>query len=153
MIERLDLSDDATAEAVFALQRRSYRVEAHRIGYERIPPLVETLEDLRRCGEQFLGWRESGALAAAISFKREGDLVDIHRLVVDPAWFRRGLARRLVRAVLALPGASRVIVSTGEANLPARRLYESERFRLVETVTLADGLRIARFEWGARAAG
>lgn len=144
MIAALDLSERATAEAVLALQRRSYRVEADLIGYDGIPPLHESLEALQGCGEEFLAWREDGQIAAAISFKRDGDLLDIHRLVVDPAHFRRGLGRALVRAVLALPGAARWIVSTGEANEPARRLYAAEGFRTVATRTFADGLRVVQ---------
>lgn len=149
MITRLDPTDSATAVALLEVQRRAYRVEAERIGFDGIPPLHETLEQLQACGEEFLGWRADGRIGAAISWKRLGDMADIHRLVVDPDHFRRGLGRMLVRAVQALPGVARAIVSTGALNAPARRLYEAEGFRVVATVTLAPGVDIVRFAWVA----
>lgn len=145
MMVRLDPSDDSTARVLLELQRRAYRVEAALLGRDDIPALHEDLDTLRRCGEEFLGWREVGRLAAAISWKAVGDTLDIHRLVVEPAHFRRGLGRTLVRAVLGLPGFARVIVSTGAANLPARRLYESEGFRESALVEVRPGLEVVRF--------
>jgi len=145
MIVRLDVSDADTASHVLELQRRSYRVEADLIGYDRIPPLMEELDALLACTEEFHGWMESGRLAGAISFRRAGSEIDIHRMMVDPAWFRRGIARRLVRWASSLEGVSRLVVSTAEANGPARRLYESEGFRLLERVRVEDRLWIVRF--------
>jgi len=52
----------------------------------------------------------------------EGSVVDIDRLIVDPARLRRGIGARLVRRALGLASGARV--STGRANAPARSLYE-----------------------------
>jgi hypothetical protein len=54
-----------------------------------------------------------------------------------------GFARRLVEQVLAEGGPA--IVSTGAANAPAIALYEGLGFRLVDTVVVEGGLRIAQF--------
>lgn len=149
----LDLGDDAQLRALHSLNRRAYRVEADLIGYDGIPGLVESLDELRGCGEEFHGLVEGGALLAAISFKREGGLVDIHRLVVDPVAFRRGLGRRLLRHVLALSGVHAAVVGTAEANLPACRLYESEGFVLTERFSVPPGLALVRFSKALGAAG
>jgi GNAT superfamily N-acetyltransferase len=153
MLVRLDLSEPDTARGVLGLQRRSYRIEADLIGYEGIPPLHEELHELQACGEEFHGWREAGELLAAISFRRAGRELDVHRMMVDPGHFRRGLARRLLRFVMALPEVERTLVSTGAANLPACRLYESEGFTRLAPVTLPDGLQLARFERTGRLVG
>ena len=64
-----------------------------------------------------------------MSWKRSGPLVDIHRLVVHPDRFRRGIAGALLDALEAhQPDAERWIVATGAANEPARRLYERHGF-------------------------
>ncbi|CAB4602912.1 MAG: hypothetical protein F2534_22915 [Actinobacteria bacterium] len=47
MIERLDLSDPAIAAQVLAIQRAAYAQEAELVGYDAIPPLHETLDELR----------------------------------------------------------------------------------------------------------
>jgi hypothetical protein len=51
----LDLCDQPTASELLELQRRAYRVEAELIGSFAIPALHETLAELQRCGETFLG--------------------------------------------------------------------------------------------------
>jgi ribosomal protein S18 acetylase RimI-like enzyme len=147
MIElvHLDITDPQTAGAVLDLQRRAYRVEAELIGSEGIPPLQETLEELQRCGESFLGAAVDGRLSGAISWRVDAATIDIHRLVVDPDHFRRGLGTALVRSLLkSEPDASHAIVQTGAENEPAARLYLREGFQRVDEVSL-DGVRVARF--------
>jgi hypothetical protein len=84
-LRALDLADPALAGETLALQRRAYRVEADLIGDDRIPPLHETLDELQRCGETVLGVFVGGRLAGFVSWKRDGHLLDLHRLAVDPA--------------------------------------------------------------------
>lgn len=146
-IARLDLGDLETATELLELQRRAYRVEAELIGCDGIPPLHETLLELRGCGESFLGARVDGRLVGAVSWRRAGDTLDIHRLVVDPGAFRRGTGSALVSAVLAAePGATHAIVQTGADNEPARALYLRAGFEPVDELVLDGGLRIARFQ-------
>jgi ribosomal protein S18 acetylase RimI-like enzyme len=143
---RLDLSDASLASELLTLQRRAYRVEADLIGAEEIPPLRETLAELQACGETFLGARVEGALAGAISWRVDGETIDLHRLVVDPAHFRKGVGLALVRAALAAePRARCAIVQTGASNEPARALYQREGFMPVDEVEPTPGLRVARF--------
>lgn len=60
---------------------------------------------------------------------RDVDGVDIDRLVVDPAIYRRGAGRKLVQAVLTRAGHRRTIVSTGWSYLPALALYRELGFQ------------------------
>ena len=87
-LQRLDIVDRETAEAVLQLQQVAYRIEAELIGSDGIPPLWETIEDLRTCGEEFLGVTVNGALVGAISWRYSAGTIDIHRLVVEPEHFR-----------------------------------------------------------------
>ena len=142
----LDLSDPRVATELLELQRRAYRVEAELIGTDEIPPLRETLGDLQECGETFLGVRIDSVLAGAVSWRLDGETIDLHRLVVDPVHFRRGVGQALVRAALAVePRARRAIVQTGAANEPAKTLYRREGFVPLDELELVPGLRVARF--------
>jgi len=146
-IAALDLGDDATLETLVALQRASYTVEAELIGAPSLPPLRETPEQLRGSGETFLGARREGALVGAVSYKRADATVDIHRLVVDPAAFRGGVATALLDALEDREGGARHwIVGTGAANLPARTLYERRGFAPVEERIVPGGVRWVRME-------
>ncbi|HET9654474.1 MAG TPA: hypothetical protein VFP72_03920 [Kineosporiaceae bacterium] len=65
LISVLDLGGVATAAAVLGLQRAAYAVEAAVIGHEGIPPLTESLEQLRQAGLTWLGTTVDGHLVAA----------------------------------------------------------------------------------------
>jgi ribosomal protein S18 acetylase RimI-like enzyme len=132
---------------VLELQRRSYRVEAELIGTDAIPPLTETVDELRTSEEKFLGAFVDDRLAGVVSWKFDGKTIDIHRLAVEPSFFRRGIGVALVRAALASePGARRSIVQTGAANEPAKALYRGEGFVEIGEREVGDGVRVARFE-------
>lgn len=143
MIVPLDLSDDATVEAVQRIAVHAYAVEAELIGSTAIPALHETVDDIRRLPLRWLGGFVDGELVAFVGFSKVDDVLDIDRLCVTPSHFRLGFARRLVEQVLAEGGPA--IVSTGAANAPAIALYEGLGFRLVDTVAMESGLRIAQF--------
>lgn len=128
-IRPLDLGDGPTLQALVALQRASYRIEAELLGARTLPALTETPRRLRAAGETVLGAYEGERLVGAVAWKRRGAVVDIHRLVVHPDRFRRGIAGRLLRALDEREAdARRTVVATGAANAPARRLYERHGF-------------------------
>lgn len=56
-------------------------------------------------------------------------------LYVDPARMRQGIGRALVRRVLADNPARPMALEVLCGNEPARRLYESEGFRVTETLS------------------
>ena len=58
--------------------------------------------------------------------------LDIHRLIVHPNHFRRGIAQHLLEFVLKLElNAKSYIVQTGALNLPAIGLYQKLGFTAV----------------------
>jgi ribosomal protein S18 acetylase RimI-like enzyme len=137
-IHRLDLSDDDTLRGLWELQRAAYAVEAELIGFDGIPPLHESLEDLRACGESFLG---TEGLTGAVSWVRLDDgTLDICRLVVHPRAHRTGVASALLDALDDLEPADRAVVSTGTANLPALSLYRRRGFVPTGVRDLAPGV-------------
>ncbi|MER7458283.1 GNAT family N-acetyltransferase [Micromonospora sp. NPDC126480] len=148
-------ADEALARSLLAVQHAAYAVEAAMIGDDRIPPLRETVADLR---EASLRWLAAFAAdlpgvkpgveprpVGAIAWSEDDTTVDIDRLVVDPAAHRRGVGRALVGAVLARAGVRRVLVATGRANRPARRLYESLGFTAIGDEEVIPHLWISRY--------
>ena len=146
-VAELDLGDEETLDRLVALQRASYAVEAQLIGAAELPPMRETPEQLRACRETFLGARREGRLVGAVSFRRAGGTVDIHRLVVDPGAFRGGVATALLDALEAREaGATHWTVGTGAANAPARALYERRGFEATEERVVPGGIRWVRLD-------
>jgi SAM-dependent methyltransferase len=143
VIERLDLSDGGTVARVLEIQRAAYAREAELVGFDSIPPLHETLDELQRQPLEWLGVVEDGVIVGAMAITGEARECDIDRLVVDPMWHRRGIGRRLVQAVTH---HAVVTVSTGAANAPAVALYESLGFRRVGETEVAPGFWTVQFE-------
>ena len=143
----LDLADEAIARSVLALQRETYAVEAALIGTDGIPQLTETLDELRAAGLGWLGTFDEAGLAGAVSWKVLDDgTVDIHRLVVAPRAFRRGVASALLDALdTRFPGRP-ILVSTGRDNGPAVELYRRRGFTVVREREAIPGLWIAELE-------
>ena len=102
MIQKIKISQAREAVQILELQRLSYRIEADLIGSEAIPALNETLEQLQDCTETFYGFLEGQKIVGAISFKLEHDTLDIHRIMVHPNHFRKGIACALLDFALNL---------------------------------------------------
>jgi GNAT superfamily N-acetyltransferase len=114
--------DAALASDLLALQHEAYAVEAALVGDDRIPPLHESLAALRAAPLRWTGAFIDDRLAGAVAVTDDGELIDVHRLVVAPASARRGIGSALVRSVLAARRPT--VVATGRDNAPARALYE-----------------------------
>ena len=152
-IHELDLGAPGIADEVVTLQRASYRIEADILGARTLPVLKESPRKLRRAREHFLGAFEGERLVGAVSWKRKGALVDIHRLVVHPDCFRRGIANALLDALEALqPDAERWMVATGAVNEPARKLYEGHGFVAVGEQLVDGSITIVTYERRASSA-
>ena len=144
---RLNLSDPDTLRRLWDLQRASYAVEAELIGFDGIPALHESLEELRDCGESFLGLNDETGLAGAVSWVRlQDDTLDICRLMVHPRAHRRGIATALLDALDRAEPAQRAVVSTGTANHPALGLYKRRGFTPVGTRLIAPGTSLTLLE-------
>jgi len=133
--------DPVVAQAIVALQRRAYRIEAELIGYPALPPLRESPADIMVSAEQFQGITSRGRLAAVISTDRAGETTTICRLCVAPECARRGYGTRLVGHVVRTARGP-LLVSTARANTPAVGLYLKLGFETHREWTSPDGLAL-----------
>lgn len=147
MIKQLDITDQAIAKQVLEVQLPAYQVEAELIGFTEIPPLKDTVATLQACEEQFYGFYIGDELAGVISFQWVEDVLDIHRLVVHPAFFRQGIGRKLLQYVMDKWDKARgFVVKTACGNTPALNLYTSMGFQAVEQVQISSHLTLCILE-------
>ena len=130
------------------LQQAAYAVEAALIGFDGIPPLNDTVEDVLSHDIVWLGAFEGDRLVGGLGYVDRYDHRDIDRLFVDPQHARRGIGRSLVTTVL---DATEVRVSTGTGNEPARLLYRSLGFEEVGVLEITPQVSITRFVWRSEA--
>jgi ribosomal protein S18 acetylase RimI-like enzyme len=145
VVVEIDHRDPDVALRVRELQRAAYCVEAELIGYDQMPPLREEVTDILRLELTILGAVEDDGLIGVLGYARASDTVDIDRLAVEPARFRRGVGRMLLDGLHRCESdADRFEVSTGAANRPAIALYEAMGYRLTSEEVSHD-VRLAHF--------
>lgn len=146
MIKKLDTKDIITVAKIVNLQKKSYIIEADLIDFYDIPPLRDSVESIMETEETFYGFMHGDILAGIISYKLEENTVDIHRVAVDPSFFRRGIAKQLIKYLEENVEAERIAVATGAKNYPAVNLYLSLGFKKIEESVVNGALLIAFFE-------
>lgn len=102
----------------------------------RLRPVIAALQALFPFARDIMRgyvWEEDGQPVGVVNVVRQGasGKWEIGNVAVLPEYRRRGIARALVEAALALAqerGAERVLLEVVEGNLPASALYESLGF-------------------------
>lgn len=146
MIKKFDIRNTKNAKDLLTIQIPSYKVEAEIIGYDDIPPLKDTVNTLKQCGETFFGYYIKEELCAAISVKVIDNEVDIHRLIVHPDHFRKGIAQKLLTFIEGQFDTMKITVATGSKNSPAVTLYMKNGFRITKEVQVNQYLSLTYFE-------
>lgn len=146
MIERLDNKDIAIAEKIRAVFQVSYKVEAKLLNALNFPPLKRPLEAYVNSPNAFFGYIKDKELAAVIEIIHTSDYTHIRSLVVDPAYFRQGIASTLMKFTLNTYDSKLFIVETGLANGPATDLYKKFDFKEVKQWDTEEGIRKIKLE-------
>ena len=140
-------ADDDLAGALLVIQHAAYAVEAVLLNDDRIPPLHEHVDDLRKAPLRWLGAFAHDRLLGALAWSNDNDQLDVDRLMVAPSAHRRGVGTALVLEVLRHAGNRRVIVSTGRDNPPARAFYERLGFTRVADEQIVPGLWVTHYAY------
>lgn len=143
MIAVINPSVPMVARRIVEIQRAAYAVEASLIGFDGIPQLSETAEQV--VSLRPMHWRgafDGEELVGLIAWELIQEVIDIDRLAIDPRFARRGHGRRLLQSVPVDTGA---IVSTGTENLPARDLYLAEGFVAMGQTEVAPAIFTTQF--------
>ncbi len=136
-MELTDLRPEDAGEAL-TVQRAAYVVEAQAHDDPRLPPLVESLDAVRRDFADpavvAIGARDAGRLVGAVRLRRSsGDpaTAELARLAVAPDRQGEGIGTRLLLAAEArVPaGVTRIALFTGEHSAGNLRLYARHGYR------------------------
>jgi ribosomal protein S18 acetylase RimI-like enzyme len=134
----IDELDESGAGELLTLQRAAFVSEAQIYGSADMPPLTQTLEQVRaelREGDA-LGARREGRLVGAIRFRMDGETLLIG---VAPDQQGEGVGRLLLEAAERRSGAGQAELFTGSLSEANIRLYESCGYAVSERVPDGDG--------------
>jgi len=147
LIRKIDITEAAIAEEVLRVQIPSYMVEAELIDFYEIPPLKDTVDTLRNCGETFYGYYINNELCGAIAIMKENNIIDIHRLIIHPNHFRKGIAKQLLQHIESDGVSGSVfVVSTGSKNAPAVNLYKQSGYVETGVIEVEERLSLTSFQ-------
>jgi ribosomal protein S18 acetylase RimI-like enzyme len=140
----IDRARPADAGELLTVQRAAYVVEGERYGTFRLPPLTETLDEVRAAltdGTVVLVARLGYRLVGSVRGRVDGDTAYVGRLAVAPDLHGRGIGRQLLAAMeRALAGrVSRLELFTGAASEENLRLYRSAGYTDIGHRPLASG--------------
>lgn len=128
MISKLKNSDEMVAKQIHTTFQNSYKIEAQLIEASNFPPLSRSIDDIKNSETLFYGFFENELLAGVIELATNGKRLEIHSLTVDPAFFKRGIAGKLIVYALELFEITEAVVETAVANEPAINLYNKYGF-------------------------
>lgn len=147
MIKVIDTKSFMNAMGILKTQMPAYRVEGDLINFHGIPTLKETVETILGSNDSYIGFYENDQLLGFVAFSLIGKTVDITKLAVHPAHFRKGIAKQLLSYLFeSNSDANLFMVSTGTKNEPAVVLYKKFGFHEIGQKEVASSVYITMFE-------
>jgi ribosomal protein S18 acetylase RimI-like enzyme len=146
MISILDHENQLIAEKIYSVFQVSYAVEAELLGAVDFPPLKRSVNDFLKSKTSFFGYFRGEKVIAIIEIEPFPSVFHICSLVVDPDYFRQGIAKELLSFSFKLLENNTITVETGLANNPAIQLYKSFGFQEVKQYDTDHGIRKIRFQ-------
>lgn len=131
----------ADAGEVLTVQRAAFASEALIYGSADMPPLTQTLDEMRAELANANGWvaRVGPRLVGAIRVRETDDLLLIGRIAIAPDMQGSGIGRALLEAAERDSRAPEAELFTGSLSEANVRLYESCGYRIAERVDQGDG--------------
>jgi ribosomal protein S18 acetylase RimI-like enzyme len=146
MIKRLQNNEIKVSKKIRAVFQVSYKVEAKLLKAIDFPPLKRPLEDYVISNTVFFGYLKNEELVGVIEIDHNNNYTLIRSLVVDPLFFRQGIARKLMEFTLNTFDSNLFVVETGLENKPASKLYTEFGFIEVKQWDTDHGVRKIKFE-------
>jgi ribosomal protein S18 acetylase RimI-like enzyme len=122
----------ADLDEILALQKLAFHGEAEFYGDFDIPPMTDTIDDIREefRTRTFLKAVVGDRIVGSVRAHEEDGTCLIGRLIVHPDFRRRGIATGLMREIEScFPGAACFELFTGHLSEGSIRLYEGLGYR------------------------
>ena len=145
-IVRAEITD---AAEILELQKIAYRSEAVLYDDWSIPPLTQTLDDIRKEFDHktFLKACDAGRVIGSVRAWVDDGVCHIGRLIVHPGFQRKGIGSRLMAVIEAeFPSVVRFELFTGTMSKGNIRLYERLGYRIFLTDRMSPKVELVFME-------
>ena len=145
-VERASVED---AAEILALQKLAYRSEAAIYGDYTIPPLVQTLEEIRADLKKRVFFKVSSGdrIVGSVRAHAGEGACFVGRLIVHPDWQNRGIGSRLMNEVEAAFGdVERFELFTGSRSEKNLYLYQKLGYEIFKREQLSDRVTLVFLE-------
>jgi ribosomal protein S18 acetylase RimI-like enzyme len=146
MIERATVAD---AEEILSLPKLAYKSEAEIYNDFTIPPLLQTLEEIKKDFENqiFLKATIDGKMRGSVRALIQGETCYIGRLIVHPDFQNQRIGTKLMNEIEAIfEDAERFELFTGHKSEKNLYLYQKLGYKVFKTVKANDRLDIVYLE-------
>ncbi len=146
MIERATVAD---AEEVLSLQKLAYKSEAEIYNDFTIPPLLQSLEEIKRDFENQIVLKATidGKIRGSVRAFAKGETCYIGRLIVHPDFQNRRIGTKLMDKIEEIfKEAKRFELFTGHKSEKNLYLYQKLGYKVFKTVKANDQLNIVYLE-------
>ncbi len=152
-VQRASIDD---AEEILALQKLAYRSEAEIIGDFTIPPLHQTVSQVRAEFDHqvFLKVVREDRIIGSVRAYLDRGTCHIGKLIVHPDHQNRGLGTALLRAAEGqFPAAERFELFTGEKSAKNLHIYAQAGYRIFRSQVVSPRLTLVYLEKANRTGG
>ena len=128
---------------ILQLQYLAYQSEAALFGTKDIPPLTQTIEDVRdeyNAGIVLKMVSEDNKIIGSIRAKEEGNTVYISKLMIHPDYRRRGFGTRLLTEIENHYPGKRYELFTSTRSSDNIRLYQTNGYQIFSQKALTEEL-------------
>ena len=146
IIERAAISD---AEEILSLQKIAYQSEAKTYNSFDIPPLTQTLEELKDEFNSKIVLKAvfNGKIIGSVRAFLKGETCYIGRLIVHPDFQNQGIGAKLMNGIERFfSDAKRFELFTGYKSALNIHLYQKLGYKIFKTEKINDNLKIVYLE-------
>jgi ribosomal protein S18 acetylase RimI-like enzyme len=146
MIERATVAD---AEEILSLPKLAYKREAEIYNDFTIPPLLQTLEEIKKDFENQIVLKATidGKMRGSVRALIQGETCYIGRLIVHPDFQNQRIGTKLMNEIEAIfEDAERFELFTGHKSEKNLYLYQKLGYKVFKTVKANDRLDIVYLE-------
>jgi ribosomal protein S18 acetylase RimI-like enzyme len=146
MIERATVAD---AEEVLSLQKLAYKSEAEIYNDFTIPPLLQTLEEIKKDFKNQIVLKATinGKIRGSVRAFARGETCYIGRLIVHPDFQNQGFGTKLMNKIEEIfEETKRFELFTGHKSEKNLYLYQKLGYKVFKTVKANDRLDIVYLE-------